>query len=87
MNDKAVEVIDRIFTFFFSKNEICLEITIKGSYFNFYCNDLLHNKCFQQAPAIALNHKETGKISQRNQKLNLFIDFCEEKQIEKRKKM
>ena len=45
------------------------------------------NKCFQQAPAIALNHKETGKISQRNQKLNLFIDFCEEKQIENRKKM
>ena len=47
INDKAVEVIDRIFKSFFSKNGICLETTIKGCYFNFYCIDLLHYKCHQ----------------------------------------
>ena len=47
INDKAVEVIDRIFKSYFSKNEICLETTIKGRYFNFYCIDLLHYKYHQ----------------------------------------
>ena len=35
INDKAVEVIDRIFKSYFSKNEICLETTIKGDILTF----------------------------------------------------
>ena len=61
INDKADEVIEELFQSFLSRNQIRLEISIRGSDFIFDCVHLLYYKCHK------INYKQVG----------LFIEFLD----------